>query len=89
MLDKFADKWNYGKHAAAVTGVYCCLALIGNALLADKLPEDEKTMHTLIAVKRMNSRQKIFNGVLLGVYAFEMSGFYYIIKLLGKRLRQY
>lgn len=86
MLGKFVRNWNYPKHATAVTGIYLGIGLIGNAFLAKKPAEDERSR---CPCKNMTTGQKVFNGVLAGLYAFEMSGTYMIIKAIGKKENEF
>jgi hypothetical protein len=84
MFQKSTKKQCYGKHAAAATGVCLCLAVLGNALLAGDEPQPEEGASPAERIRNMPARRKVFNGVLLGAYVFQMTGAFYIMRAIGK-----
>jgi len=86
-MRRFLENWNYKKHAAAVSGIYLGIALIGNAFLGKKIPKDEKSLHPAAICRNMTIRQRIFNGVLADLYCFDMSVTYGVINHFKKQFK--
>lgn len=86
-MRNFLQNWNYKKHAAAVTGTYFVLAIVGNALFGKKVPEDEKTLNPAVVCKQITKKQWIFNGVLTGLYSIDMSLTYIILNHFKKQYK--
>ena len=76
----FLENWNYKKHAAAVTAFYAGTAILGNAFL------DKKTPSTRCC--RMTKKQRIFYGILGGMYSVDMSVTYLFLEHLKKQCKQ-
>jgi hypothetical protein len=76
-MKNFLDNWDYKKHAAAVTAFYLGTAIVGNAILGEK---DASCCS-------MTKNQRIFNGMMAGFYAFDMSGTYLILDSFRKKNR--
>ncbi len=86
-MSKFIQNWTYPKHAAAVTGIYTVIAMIGNTLLGKKIPEDERSLCPAEICRHMTKKQWIFNGIAVGCYAFDMSATYFILKHFKKQYK--
>jgi len=86
-MSKFIQNWTYPKHAAAVSGLYTAILMIGNSILGKKIPEDEKSMCPLEICRQMTTRQKIFNGIACGCFAFDMSVTYLILRHFKKQFK--
>lgn len=86
-MNRFLQNWNYPKHAIAVFSIYTCICLLGNAMLAKKIPDDEKTCCPVKNYKNMTTKQKTFNGIVIGCMAFDMSVTYLIINHFKKQYK--
>ncbi|HWQ79650.1 MAG TPA: hypothetical protein VN381_12565 [Anaerovoracaceae bacterium] len=86
-MRKFLENWDYKKHAAAVSGFYLGVALVGNAFLGKKVPKDEKSLHPANVCRHMTTKQWIFNGVLAGLYCIDMSLTYCVINHFKKQFK--
>ncbi len=86
-MNHFLENWNYGKHAAATSGLYLGLAVLGNAILGKKIPEDEKSLCPVEVCKHMTKSQKIFDGILAGCYAVDMTVTYFVIRHFQKQYK--
>lgn len=86
-MRRFLENWNYKKHAAAVSGIYLGVALIGNAFLGETVSKDEKSLHPANICRHMTVKQWIFNGVLTGLYCIDMSLTYCVIKHFKKQFK--
>jgi len=86
-MRNFLQNWNYKKHAAAVTGTYLVLAIVGNTFLGKKVPEDEKSLCPKTVCKQMTKKQWIFNGVLTGFYSIDMSVTYLVLNHFKKQYK--
>jgi sensor histidine kinase regulating citrate/malate metabolism len=84
---KFLENWNYKKHAVAVSGFYLGVAMIGNAFLGKKIPKDEKSLNPVSICGHMTTKQRIFNGILAGMYSIDMSVTYCVIKHFKKQFK--
>lgn len=79
--------WNYKKHASLVTSFYVLLLLIGNLTIGTfKKLKKTKGKPLSKKIKKLSSREKQFNLVLLGCYAIDMTITYQLIKLLKNRI---
>jgi hypothetical protein len=86
-MRRFLENWNYQKHAAAVSGIYLGIAVIGNAFLGKKVPKDEKSINPVNICKQMTTKQWVFNGILTGFYSLDMSLTYCIINHFKKQYK--
>jgi hypothetical protein len=86
-MRKFLENWNYKKHAVAVTSFYIGVAMIGNAFLGKKVPKDEKSLNPINVCKQLTTKQRIFNGILTGLYSIDMSLTYCIINHYKKQFK--
>jgi len=86
-MSRFVQNWTYPKHAATVSGLYLGLSLAGNAFLGKKIPEDEKSLHPGEICRNMTKKQKVFNLILCGCYAVDMSVTYLVIKHFKKQYK--
>ncbi len=86
-MSKLIQNWTYPKHAAAVTGLYLAIAMTGNALLGKKIPEDEKSLCPTEICRQMTKKQRIFNAIISGCYAMDMSVTYLVINHFRKQYK--
>lgn len=84
---KFLENWNYKKHALAVSSFYLGIAVVGNAFLGKKVPKDEKSFHPATICRQMTTKQRVFNGVIMGLYSIDMSLTYCIINHFKKQFK--
>jgi sensor histidine kinase regulating citrate/malate metabolism len=84
---RFLENWNYKKHAVAVSGFYLGIAVLGNALLGKKIPKDEKSLNPVNICRHMTMKQRIFNGIVTGMYTIDMSLTYCIINHFKKQFK--
>ena len=86
-MRNFLQNWNYKKHASAVSCIYMGIAIIGNAFVGKKIPEDEKSLNPKSISKQMTKKQWIFNGILTGIYCIEMSATYTLLRHYKKQYK--
>lgn len=86
-MSNFLQNWNYVKHAIAVSGFYLGTAIVGNAFLGKKVPEDEKSLCPLTVCKQMTKKQWVFSGILSGLYCIDMSVTYIVLKHFKKQYK--
>ncbi|MEG1929708.1 MAG: hypothetical protein RR131_01085 [Anaerovorax sp.] len=87
MFKKFLQNWSYPKHATAVSGLYLGMATLGNAFLGKEVPADEKSLCPANICKQMTKKQWVFNGILTGLYAVDMSATYLILRHYKKQYK--
>lgn len=80
IMNRFLRNWTYPKHAAAVSGIYLGIGVIGNALLGKPTPQDEKTCCPVTTCRRMTKVQRVFNIIIAFCYVVDMSAAYLGIK---------
>ncbi len=86
-MSRLLENWTYPKHIAAFSGLYLGLAVAGNALLGKKIPEDEKSLNPCEICSHMTKKQKVFNIILSGCYAVDISVTYLIINHFRKQYK--
>jgi hypothetical protein len=86
-MSKFLQNWTYDKHAILVTSAYIGIATLGNALLGKRIPEDEKSLSPIQICKSMTKKQRVFNGIVCGCFAFDMSITYLVINHFKKQFK--
>ena len=86
-MRNFLQNWNYIKHATAITSFYIGFAIVGNAFLGKKIPEDEKSLCPASVCKHMTKKQWIFGGILTGMYSIDMSLTYIGLKHFKKQFK--
>lgn len=84
---RFLENWDYKKHAAAISGFYLGIAIIGNAFLGRKVPNDEKSLNPVNICRHMTMKQRVFNGIITGLYSIDMSLTYCIINHFKKQFK--
>lgn len=86
-MNNFLENWNFKKHITAVSSFYLGAAVIGNALFGKKIPEDEKSMCPVEICKHMPKGQKVFDGILAGCYAVDLTVTYFVIRHFQKQYK--
>jgi hypothetical protein len=86
-MSNFIQNWTYPKHAFAVTSLYFGLAVVGNACLGKRVPEDEKSLCPTDICRNMTKKQIIFNAILSGCYSFDMSVTYLVLNHFKKQYK--
>ncbi len=84
---RFLENWNYKKHALTVSSFYLGIAVIGNALLGKKVPKDEKSLSPINICRQMTVKQRVFNGIITGLFTIDMSLTYCIINHYKKQFK--
>lgn len=87
MFKNFLQNWNYPKHATAVSGLYLGAITIGNAFFGKKIAADEKSLCPSNICKHMTKKQWVFNGVVAGLYAADMSAAYLLLRHYKKQYK--
>lgn len=85
-MRNFIDNWNLKKHIAAETMFYSSIGLVGNAFFKKQDVKNDKKSCPIEACSNMPKKQKMFNSVLLGCFAFDLLAGYCLLKGLKKLL---
>ncbi len=78
--------WNFKKQLIAEIICYGGVAAAGNAFLGKKQRMLRKTKNPKKIIQRMPKKQKIFNGVLFGCFAVDVTASYFLLKYLKEKL---
>lgn len=84
-MKQFLLNWNYKKQFITEVLGYGCIALVGNSLLGKKEDPEANTKNPVKLVQQMPKMQKVFNGVLLGTMAVDMTASFLMLKWLKKK----
>lgn len=84
-MSKFLQNWTYGKHALTVISAYIAIATVGNAIISKDIPKDERACCSLQGCIDMPKKQKVFNAIVTGCWAFDMSITYLVLNHFKKQ----
>lgn len=85
-MREFLLKWNYKKQLVAELITYGSISAIVNTLLWKKRPVKKKLTSPKSVATQMPKKQKIFNMVLFGVFAADLTASFFLLKHLKKKL---